>query len=408
MVGRTSKELGQQNKISVLEEVRKHGAISRTALADNTGLTGTAITRISRELIECGLLEESEKADRDGVPGRRRTYLTLSSRGPYVIGLAMQATEQLICLANMRGEVLSEVDLPLDAVRNFTGYMDELCAKINQLIKKVGVNKCDIAGVSAAVPGVVDSVSGHVISSPLFGWTDLPIKDLLSKSLGLPVVIDNLNNALNLAESKFGLGQGKRNMMLFRVSYNVGASYILEGKLIRGMAFGAGQIGHMPVVDEGKNCYCGAQGCLNTLSSGLAILAASEKASYTELATANMSSNIKKMLSMLESSTTGNLNAIAALSDAGIKFGKVLNSFLVAFDPEQVLLAGQVGRNIHFVKGVKLGMEENRHLNSLLTNRIEISSMTAIQAAVFLALSTFVFSNKLNFDSIRSSGQPRG
>lgn len=405
MIGGTPRELRKSNRTHVLEEVLRKGTVSRTELADHTGLTGTAITRISRELIDLGLLEEGEKETRDGIPGRRRTALTLSSGGPYVIGLGFQTADRSLVLANLRGEILSEVRVPPSAAHDFPGYMDRLSMQVDQLVAEAGVSRNKIAGVGAAVAGIVDPIRGHVSRAPLLGWVDVPVYDLLSETLDMPIIVNNLNNTLCTAEFSFGLGQNNRNMMMFRVSYNTGAGFFVEGKLVHGFAYGAGQVSHMPITGGRVKCSCGARGCLNTVSSGLAVLSAYEKIPYAEVAEADPESNTKRLLEILERSESGDKWAIEVLRKSGSRFGRVLNGFAIAFQPEQILLAGQVGRNPHFTNGVKKAVENDVRPASLRPDRISVSSMTVAQSAVYLALSRFVFSERLDMQALKRNQQ---
>ena len=312
----------------------------------------------------------------------------------------------MLVLANLRGEILSEVPLPPAATRDFPGYMDRLSVAVDQLIAKAGVSRNEIAGMGAAVAGIVDPTRGHVARAPLLGWVDVPIRNLLSDTLGLPIIVDNLNNALCAAEFNFGLGQNKRNMMLFRVSYNTGASFFVEGKLAHGLAYGAGQVSHMPISGGRVKCSCGARGCLNTVSSGLAVLSAYEKTPYAEVARADPESNTKRLFEMLERSETGDEWAMEVLRKSGSRFGRILNGFTIAFQPEQILLAGQVGSNLHFTNGVEKAVKNDPRPGGLHPDRIGVSFMTVAQSAVFLALSRFVFSESLDMKALKRN-RPR-
>ena len=298
------------------------------------------------------------------------------------------------------------VPLPPAATRDFPGYMDRLSVAVDQLIAKAGVSRNEIAGMGAAVAGIVDPTRGHVARAQLLGWVDVPIRDLLSDTLGLPIIVDNLNNALCAAEFNFGLGRNKRNMMLFRVSYNTGASFFVEGKLAHGLAYGAGQISHMPITGGRVKCSCGARGCLNTVSSGLAVLSAYEKTPYAEVARADPESNTKRLFEMLERSETGDEWAMEVLRKSGSRFGRILNGFTIAFQPEQILLAGQVGSNLHFTNGVEKAVKNDPRPGGLHPDRIGVSFMTVAQSAVFLALSRFVFSESLDMKALKRN-RPR-
>lgn len=401
MANRTAPELRRRNRSSVMLEVLKHGSISRTQIASEIGITGAAVTRITRELIDRGILEESDKTASGGNIGRRRTSLKLSGGGPYVIGFALQAAERQMVLANLRGKILSEIKIPLEIIENIGERVSEFPNLADQLLDDAGVVLDDVIGIGMAVAGAVDPDQNFVSSAPPLGWSDIAVGELLSTQFDLPVAVENLNNAIVTSEHTFGLGQGKQNIMIFRLSYAVGGGFIVEGNIVRGDGFGAGQFGHAPVPGESGLCYCGNRGCLNTVASGIAILSSLEEKDYPVVAGGNVAANTAAMLRMLEDSERGDRKIQTALFDAGKKFAATLDTVSIMFRPELVLLAGQIGRNRYFVDGVREAMAQAARPESLRLENIEVSHMSVAQAAVFLALLRFVYSEALDIESIK-------
>jgi predicted NBD/HSP70 family sugar kinase/predicted transcriptional regulator len=401
MANRSASEMRRRNRSSVMLEVLKHGAISRTQIASEIGITGAAVTRITRELIERGILEESDKSSINGNVGRRQTQLTLSGGGPYVIGFAIQAAERLIVLANLSGEILSEVKIPLGIIKNIGRRASDLPALIDYMLDKVGIGIDEVLGIGVAVAGAVDPNQNFVSRSPPLGWTNVPIGKLLSDQFNLPVAVENLNNALSISEHKFGLGQGMRNIMIFRMSYRVGGGFIVEENIVRGDGFGAGQFGHAPVTGADGLCSCGNRGCLNTVASGLAVLSEVQGKEYHVVADGDVVENTRDMLEMLERSERGDTKIQEVLFGAGRKFAATLNTVSIIFRPELVLLAGQMGRNRYFVDGVRHALSKDLRTETLSLEKIEISKMSVAQAAIYLALLRFVYSGSFDINSIK-------
>lgn len=400
MLGGSPKELRPRNRALVLREVLKSGSISRTKLAAETGLSGTAITRITRELIDLRLLEESEKTPREGVPGRKRTQLTLTSGGPFVIGIGIQATDASLVLANLRGEIQNRQTIPQDVIADFENRAGEIQALVGNLLRDTEITLQEVAGIGVAVAGAVDPESGFVAAAPPLGWSNVPVRSILSRYFHRPISVENLNNALIAAEHQFGIGQDRSNLMLFRVSYSIGAAFIVERNVVRGMSFGAGQVGHMPVVGAAGLCSCGAHGCFNTVASGLAVLADYLDEPYHQVAAADAGINTSKLLKMLEDSCAGDTRAQRALFRVGEQLGEILKSFTMAFQPELILLSGQVGRNPHFIDGVRSATDAETRDGGLRSDRVAVTSMSVAQGAVSQALSRFVFSEDLAIRSM--------
>ena len=126
-----------------------------------------------------------------------------------------------------------------------------------------------VAGVGVAVPGPMDPERGLVLDPPnLAGWEEVPIREQLADALGLPVWIENDANAAALAEWRFGAGRGAQHVVYLTMSTGIGAGLVLGGRLHRGQAFGAGEVGHIPLLDDGPTCGCGLRGCFEALCGG--------------------------------------------------------------------------------------------------------------------------------------------
>jgi len=117
---------------------------------------------------------------------------------------------------------------------------------------------------------------GGVQVSPLniAQWRSFPLRDRLSAHLGLPTFVDNDAKALTLGEGWIGAARGERNYMGMVVSTGVGGGIVVDGRLLDGASSNAGHIGHVIVEPGGRQCACGARGCLEAEASGSAIKAA--------------------------------------------------------------------------------------------------------------------------------------
>jgi glucokinase len=105
------------------------------------------------------------------------------------------------------------------------------------------------------------------------GWQAFPLRSRLLEALELPVHIDNDAKALALGEGWLGAAAGERDYLAMVVSTGVGGGIVLDGRLLDGADGNAGHIGHVVVVPDGRECSCGARGCLEAEASGTAIAA---------------------------------------------------------------------------------------------------------------------------------------
>ena len=133
----------------------------------------------------------------------------------------------------------------------------------------VALGSVDVVGVSA--PGPLDPERGVVLGPPnLAGWDEAPVVAMLREALGRPVVLENDANAAALAEWRFGAGAGLSHLVYLTMSTGVGGGIVLGGRLHRGLAASAGEVGHAPVEVPGEPCACGLSGCLEAYVGGAA------------------------------------------------------------------------------------------------------------------------------------------
>lgn len=137
----------------------------------------------------------------------------------------------------------------------------------------------DVAGVGLGVAGFVDS-SGVVRFSPHLPWRDEPVQQVLSDRLGLLVVVDNDANVGGWAEARFGAAKDVGDALFVAVGTGIGGALIGGGRLQRGGHGMAAEIGHLPVVTDGRSCQCGLRGCWEQYASGLALMRAAGDAGF--------------------------------------------------------------------------------------------------------------------------------
>ena len=143
---------------------------------------------------------------------------------------------------------------------------------VNNFIKDHNLKREEILGVGCGVPGVIDSTNGIVNYSNNLKWSELPIKDLLQKGIGLPVRITNDANAAALAEAKFGVGTKYKSFLMLTLGTGIGGGIVIDGKLFEGNLGKGAEFGHALLVMDGRPCGCGRRGCLEAYASATALV----------------------------------------------------------------------------------------------------------------------------------------
>lgn len=190
---------------------------------------------------------------------------------PWVLGIDVGGTKVAFAVGNGRGDVRAERRRPTDPSGRPEDDVARLAADARALLREADLDLPEIACVGVSVPGPMDPVTGVVHRPPnLAGWDEVPVQAWLERELGRPVRIENDANAAALAEARFGAGQGRDHVVYLTMSTGVGGGLVLGGRLHRGHAAAAGEVGHVPVEWGGEPCACGMRGCLEAYVGGAA------------------------------------------------------------------------------------------------------------------------------------------
>jgi glucokinase len=130
----------------------------------------------------------------------------------------------------------------------------------------------EVTAVGIGAAGFVDAGRAKVMFAPNLAWRDEDLGGQLSKTLGLPVVVENDANAVAWAESRFGAGRDHDDLVAITVGTGIGGGVVLGGRLVRGGYGVAAEIGHVTMVPYGRRCGCGLQGCWEQYGSGRALV----------------------------------------------------------------------------------------------------------------------------------------
>jgi glucokinase len=188
-----------------------------------------------------------------------------------ILGVDLGGTKILSGIAGRDGSILGKNRRFTPVGADPEQVIDTIIDDTAQLQKKCQVKEDEIMAVAVATPGPLAFPEGIVRDSPNLGWERVDLKRELSLRFHCPVIVEKDTNMAVLGEYYFGRQRNCRNLLYVTVSTGVGSGIISRGKLYRGGAGGAGEIGHMVVEAGGVKCNCGRQGCLEALVSGAAI-----------------------------------------------------------------------------------------------------------------------------------------
>ena len=389
----THAQTRQHNQRLVLRTVYDFGPISRAEVARSTGLTRTTVGDVVGELLDEGMVEEVGRGPSTG--GKSPILLSIIGDARQVIGLDLGESVFSGALVNLRGDVRRVVEQPVDG-RNGDAALDLVFGLVDELLSE---STSTPLGIGVGTPGLVDTRTGTIRWAVNLDWQDLPLGGLLHERYGLPSNVANDSQAAALAEYTFGAeGQRAENLVTIKVGRGIGAGLVLNGSLFQGDGFGAGEIGHVAVVDDGAACRCGRFGCLETVASSRAVMAEAER-----VAAEDPTGALGRRLATGRLLAPADIAAVIADGDeearriavaAGRWLGRSIAGLVGVLDIHHVVLLGTVTElGPDWLEAVR--EEAMRRALGLLTRDLRIEVGGAADDVVLLGASALLLSREL-------------
>jgi glucokinase len=183
------------------------------------------------------------------------------------IGVDVGGTKVNAGVVDEKGQVLARTRRPTPGGTSPSAVEETIAAVVTDLRVE---HEVEAVGIGAA--GFVSADRARVHFAPNLAWRDEPLRDEVSRRIGLPVVVENDANAAAWAEYRFGAGQGESHLVVVTVGTGIGGGIVLDGELYRGRHGIGAEFGHMTVVRGGRRCGCGQHGCWEQYVSGRALL----------------------------------------------------------------------------------------------------------------------------------------
>ena len=381
----THRQTRQHNSRLVLRTLYDFGPVSRAEVARLTGLTRTTVSDVVSGLIGTGMAREVGRGPSSG--GKAPILLSVVDDARHVIGLDLGEGAFVGALVNLRGEVRRRVELPIDG-HDGDEALALLYRLVDELLEDAGSS---LLGIGVGTPGVIDTTTGIIRWAVNLDWQDLPLGGLLEERYAVPVNIANDSQAAALAEYTFGGDASRRpNLVAIKVGRGIGAGIVLNGALYQGDGFGAGEIGHVVVEDDGARCRCGRFGCLETVASGPAIVAHARALGLD----AHTIDDVRAALH------AGDEAATSAARLAGRYLGRAVAGLVGALDIHEIVVHGPVAAlGEPWLDAIR--DEATRRSLPLLADQIEVRPARIEANEVVLGASALLMTRELGLSLVR-------
>ncbi|HEY0766888.1 MAG TPA: ROK family transcriptional regulator [Steroidobacteraceae bacterium] len=258
--GTTQQSSAPYNRRIVLDVIRRRGSASRKQIVDAVSLSPQTVANITHDLESIGLIV-SRRLKAQKSRGQPPIALELNPNGGSSIGISLEPRGASAALVNLVGDVIRRREAEFDA-RN----QRRVLASMVDIVKDLSARSASterLWGVGVALPGPLASTDiSFVGPTALEGWTDLSILDELRDLTGVQVYYSVDSVAGALGESLFGVARDLDNFFYMHFGIGLGGTLVVNRSAYKGADGNATEIGHIPVVPDGKPCYCGNRGCL--------------------------------------------------------------------------------------------------------------------------------------------------
>jgi len=384
----TQKTILFRNKI--LKELYFEDKLSCVELSNRIRKSFPITAKLIDELIRENLVVENGYAPSTG--GRRPLTYSIQKDVMYVVSVAMDQFVTKIAIMDMQNNFVSAIEkiiLPLPGNSNAIEILKEnIAAKIDSS----GIAKEKFVGIGIGMPGFVNVKKG-INYSFLQMPNNKSITKYISDEIGLPVFIDNDSSLIALAEYYFGGAKAEKNAMVINIGWGIGLGLILNGELFRGHEGFAGEFSHIPLFLNGKLCWCGKVGCLETETSLLLII----EQARTGLSSGRLS-RLKSLPaedlelsfdSIIKAVEDGDQFAIELFSKAGYNIGKGIAILIHLLNPQKVILSGR-GSSAGQIWLAPIQQALNEHCIPRLLQGIDIEISTIGTMAELIGAAAFV------------------
>ena len=338
-----------QIKKDIINHFVNYGNDTIAELSKELDLSVPTVTKFIGELSERGFVADFGKIQTTG--GRHPNVYGLNPSSVYFVGVDMTRHHLNMALMDFKGDIVKHEMGISYTYENTPESFELLCEHIQKFINATGDLKQKIYNINLNISGRVNPESGYSYSS--FYFSEEPISNILSNKLNYNVSIDNDTRSMAYGEFMKGVVEGDKNVIFVNVSWGLGIGIVIDRKLYYGKSGFSGEFGHFPAFENEIICHCGKKGCLETEASGQAIhrmvIDRISKGESTILTTQVKDLSKLTLTDIIKATNMEDPLCIEIVEEVGVKLGKYIAGLINIFNPELVVIGGQVAETEGFI-----------------------------------------------------------
>jgi predicted NBD/HSP70 family sugar kinase len=302
-------------------------------------------THLISSLLEEGLVIDTRRKTK-GL-GRKAAIYSLNPESCYFLGVEIRKYNINIGLMNFDAKIIEPaLQIPF-AYSEASESLDAIILEIKKFLATIRSSQKKIIALGMSLSGRINVKTSKILSN--YHFADAPVKEKLERALGMPVFLDNDSRIIAYGEYNFGkngLPYSEKNVCIVNIDYGMSLGIFVDGSPVYGASGYAGEIGHIPMFNNEKICFCGKKGCLETEASGLALIDF-----ITKKILAGSSSRLQHVISkkgfleledILEAVHLGDNLALEGVREIAYNLGRGLAVAINMLNPELIVLGGML------------------------------------------------------------------
>ena len=306
----------------------------------------------------------------------------------YAVGIDIGGTKIGVALVGIGGEILQAETFATEVAEGFGKAVERINEAISRMLSKQGIAKSQLAGIGVGCAGPVDAAKGRIQNGfTLPGWENQDIVTPLQQEFGCPSYLENDAAVALLGEYYYGAGQGADPLVMLTFGTGVGGAAFRQGVIWQGPNGQHPEIGHLIVDPAGPPCYCGMNGCLESVASGSALDAAAKKIGLNDAR------------ELFEESKRGEAQAKEITTRAANKVALAIWNLAHAFIPARIILGGGMMEEQfdHFYGAIRITLNKATQFD---LSKLEVTTARLGNHAGVLGAASLVFEQRANQPSV--------
>lgn len=364
-------------KRNIIAHMAINGECTLSELTRELHISVPTITKLVQELVDENIVTDLGKVETPG--GRRPNVFGLASSAIYFAGVNVGRDNMSYLITDLQNNIIKEeYDASFD-LQDRPQCLEKICSNINHFINSCGIDRNKILGLGIGLNGRVNPDTGR--SYKYFTSTEQSLREIFEERIGIRVLVENDTRARCYAEYTCGKSKEESNVIYLHMGRGVAIGIVVDGKLFYGKSGFAGEFGHIPFFDNEIICSCGKKGCLETEVSGIAIedkmCQMIQKGVNTILRDKFNKQKTIHIDDIISAAKNDDNLSIELIEEAGEKVGKAVAFLINTFNPETVIVGGNMAAAGDYIM-LPLKSSTNKHSLNLVykDTKFRLSKMT--------------------------------